>query len=386
MDSRCSSDGNIGYPLIINGIVDISAVKELNIKPYFSFGSIDITYSDSKLPLIAANGSPSTIMYNKMKYTLKNIQLTPIFKTNAIIDQAGVRAVFTFANDEIGTPFAILLSTDIYQSDAGKSSDLITPLVTNQHRTNLSITDLNSIFNNKDYYTYFSCIPYLKTKTSVIDADKNNANIYGKKILVCHAVLPMYSFWLKKELISAVTGYKYPFASTNEFAVSDTISGERINIKSGSTKNTPNLFTLNANANGLFYNRVFLYRFNASTLDVIEPSKLIYLNKLKCYPVKRKQDINGDILLIDPATGKRMDNYLRESDVTVANEMQVSKKESRKILIIIGSILGALIGIFILYVLIYFLFSNTKMATASAAAAASVAAATVPAVAPAPAP
>jgi hypothetical protein len=85
----------------------------------------------------------------------------------------------------------------------------------------------------------------------------------------------------------------------------------------------------------------------------------VKLDELKCYPISQQTDIKGDILLIDPATGKRMDKHLLEANASLKGPGEISVPEkSRTFVIVLGVLAGLLLAIIIVAILLQFVYKS----------------------------
>ena len=363
MDKACNVESNKGFPILFDiSDGDITTLTSLYSQLYFAFGKINILYDMCGMPYTDDTMNTSTytrtIQYNKNEYRLYDFQTIQLKDKNGMIDLSGLKLVFAFKADKDDvSPAVILFSINVYQSS--NTAATIDTLV-NDISSNIPI--------GTECFAYYSCIPY-----AIIN--NNVRTVRGKQILVIEVAkrfnLNGLSNIIKKSSsIYKLNGYNiYTLDTNNKETTNFNELGYSTDVYSTTIIDKEDI-----------KKKIFYYKFNGPNADIsnVEPSKLLYLNKMKCYPVRRRQDIKSDMLLIDPATGKRMDNYLKEVDTTVETETQTSKKSSNMILIVIGSILAAIAAIFIIYIIIYFVFSKKKASTVTdvAADAASGAAAT----------
>jgi hypothetical protein len=384
----CGLDGNIGFPYAFTGEMINVMLSEINMPIRFSFGDMKITPTLMReTSSININSSSSnTILYNGTKYELGYTQLCQphslwSLKNSSIIAEI----IFTFITKDKSTtnPLIVTLSYLIEKTAKGDDkNEFLNSMFSNIPPTkNINIIDLCS--TSPSHFLYFSCIPYLEKEK----------NIGGLRAM---CIIGERSIKVNSELLKQLNLRKYRLPSslllTNNRQTIISYSIKAAGMSNPIVSNIGETFHNSIDTNNdTFKNRFKIFNFVKKVsisrpkmriegfVDVSTPSHqeggnidaetesenkkstdYIALDELKCYPISQKTDINGDILLIDPSTGKRMDNYLLDANTALKGpgEIEVPGKK-RKFAIVLGIIAGILITVLIISLILSFTFKKS---------------------------
>lgn len=363
----------------------------------FSFGDTKTTPTLMRETGAVNINSSNTILYNGTKYDLGYTQVCQPHSLWSLKNKDVVaEIVFTFITKDKSTinPLTIILSYLIEKSAKGDDNNgfLNSMFSLMPPSKNINIMDLCT--TSPSHYLYFTCIPYLEKQK----------NIGGMRAMCIVGEKPIK---VNSERLKQLNLRKYRLPSTlliaNDRQTIISYSIKAAGMSNPVTSNTGETFNNSIDVNSdAFKNRFKTFNFvkksptpsakmrtegfvdvtegfvdvteriaNASAQQeggnesgvVAETTKksdeYVTLDELKCYPVNQTTDIKGDILLIDPATGKRMDKYLKDADAMKGpGEVSVPEK-NRTFVIVLGVIGGLLLATIIISIIIGFTYSST---------------------------
>lgn len=402
----CGLDGNIGFPYAFTGEMVNATLSEIQSPIRFSFGDAKTTPTLLReTSSVSVYGPSNSILYNGTKYQLIYTQLCQphslwSLKNSNIVAEI----IFTFVTYDRSTinPLTVILSYLIEKSAKGDDKcEFLNSMFSNMPPTkNINIMDLCSI--SPSHFLYFTCIPYLEKGKDI--GGMRAMCIVGERAIKVNSErlkqLNLRKFRLPSTLLltndrQTIISYSIKAAGMSNPVVSAT--GETftnsIDTNSDAFKNRFKVFNfvkkattpqpkmrIEGFAGDLLSSKP---RFGESQtegfVDTAEPAtqeggnavpesngtetkkgdKFVKLDELKCYPVNQKTDINGDILLIDPATGKKMNQFLADENSALRGPGEVGIPEKNKtFVIVLGVIAGLLVALLLISFGLQFLFKS----------------------------
>jgi hypothetical protein len=397
----CGLDGNIGFPYSFNGELVNVNLSKIQTKINFSFGDMKTTPTYMRETGSVNVNSSNTIIYNKTKYDLIHTQLCQPHSLWSLKDKNIVaEIIFTFATKDKSSadPSLVCLSYLIEKTPKDSNNEFLNSMFSLiPPSKNINVMDL--CIASPQHYIFMSCIPYLE----------KGKNIGGLRA-VC--IVGERAIKVGAERLKQLNLAKYKLPSTLLFT-NDRQTIINYSIKSGGmadpqTSPTGETFINSINVNDpSFQRRFMIFEFikyspekskstriegfvdaggsqtqqggnGQQTSDISDKSdKVIKLDELKCFPVNQHRDINKNILLIDPTTGKRMDYYVQDAAKDAdPNALTIPEKPKVPLFAIILGIIGGLLAVIIVIAIILF-----YMKKQPSAAGLSVVAGTAPAAA-----
>jgi hypothetical protein len=395
----CGLDGNIGFPYSFNGELINVNLSKIQTKINFSFGDMKTTPTFMRETGSVNVNSSNTIIYNKTKYDLVYTQICQPHSLWSLKDKNIVaEIIFTFATkDKSSTdPSLVCLSYLIEKTPKDGNNEFLNSMFSIiPPKKNINIMDL--CVASPQHYIFISCIPYLEKGKNI--GGLRSVCIVGERTLKVGA-----------ERLKQLNLAKYKLPSTLLFT-NDRQTIINYSIHSGGMANpqtspTGETFINSINVNDAsFQTRFMMFEFikyapkkskstriegfldqgNAQTQQggtgqetqdgSGKSDKVIKLDELKCYPINQHRDINKNILLIDPTTGKRMDNYLQDAAKN-ADPNALTTPEKPKVplfAIILGIIGGLLVAIIIIAIILFYVKKQPSVKNVVNAAAGAVA-------------
>jgi hypothetical protein len=385
----CGLDGNIGFPYSFTGELLNENLTQITTPITFSFGDTKTTPTLMRETGSVVLNSSNTIIYNGTKYDMGHVQACQPHSLWSLKDKNIVaEIVFTFItkDKETKNPLTIILSYLIEKSAKGDdNNEFLNSMFSGMPpRKNINIMDLCT--TSPSHFLYFTCIPYLE----------KGKNIGGLRSMCIVGQRPIK---VNSERLKQLNLRKYRLPSTL------LLTNDRQTIISYSIKSAGMSNPITSPTGETFHNSInvsdasFAGRFKTFTfvkktptpskktrtegfIDLTEgfagkqeggneagattnesarkSDEFIKLDELKCYPVNQRTDINGDILLIDPATGKRMDAYLKDADAMKGpGEVEVPEK-NHTFAYVLGLIGGLLIGTILISIGIAWVFKSSS--------------------------
>jgi hypothetical protein len=352
----CGQDGNIGFPYTFTGDITNVTLSTLQSPLHFSFGSTMTTPTlQVETGYVSFSSSlTNSIIYNDTTYTMNTAQLCQAQSLWAPVDSTIVgELVFTFITNNKNTtnPLIIILSYLLKKNVNYHNSNLLKSIFTRMPSSrSMSISELSQI--TPAHYVYTTCIPF-----------KETTSVRGLRALCVIGEMPInippeYT----KNLI--LTKYKLPstlISSNNGKTILSYTSDSCGNMVAGEVSNIYNTYSNSILVTDTsFKTKFFKYIYNQSPsvtkLDT-ENAGYTRLDQLTCYPIKQKRDLDGEILLIDPATGKPMDKYLADSNAEMKKlDMSTETIEKNNTFAIV---FGVIAGIIILALIVFFIIQYT---------------------------
>jgi hypothetical protein len=308
---------------------------------YFTPPSIS-TITNEKFIYFPLEGS-NTITYNGETYILKRSDITQSPFTGNVFNM--INFTFKCVNNNIlyAVPKFIVLRYRLeYRANASMNKFINAILHGGTSSGAISILDLTK--ESPNHIAYTTCIGIKKDDVCdsfqilVIDGDKpfdididltKNDNIIG---------IPANYKFNKADIPSGYTIVSdYSFDSNNNMncLIYSNLEGEP-------------LASLLSTSNTQFIQKSFMrytYKETDKSKEAAPKDGLTRLEQLKCYPIKVKNDIAGEVLLIDPATGKPMKQYLEDSAKNISDTGSIKETGGFRIGYIIVIIILSILAI-----------------------------------------
>jgi hypothetical protein len=356
-DGPCSIDGNIGMPLQLTGEIQVADREKLNeILPNdlsFSFGSFrtkpTLIRKSGSISVPSSDSDSDRVNLHGAYYSLASASIFRPQHLNFSDNQKNIAAeiIFTFRGDRISEerPFLFFLCFPLYKSSTGSSAPFLKGLLTNEPITSMmSIQDL--LNEAKTFIFYNSCIPMITLDTSQMKNYKCCA------LVASHALPVFYNDFNNITYLDYMLPWQF-------LIYSDTIVDFKIDnskftfipssIKRGTAGKTYRA-TVQTNAS-IFFTRFSKYTYSPALIEKANKASCktdqINTSQLKCFTIKPKSDVKGGRLLIDPKTGKRMDQLLSEGE---PGDIKPKNTDT------IATIAGTLGGLLALVIVAFFIF------------------------------
>jgi hypothetical protein len=396
----CGLDGNIGFPYAFTGEMVNATLSEMQTPIRFSFGDMKTTPTLMReTSSVNINASSSnTILYNGTRYNLNYTQLCQphslwSLKNSNIVAEI----IFTFITYDKSTinPLIITISYLIEKSAKGDDkNEFLNSMFSNMPPTkNINIMDLCS--TSPSHFLYYTCIPYLENGKNI--GGMRAMCIVGERAIKVNSdrlkQLNLRKFRLPSTLLltyerQTIISYSIKAAGMSNPVLSST--GETftnsIDTNSEAFKNRFKVFNFVKKARatssktriegfvGLIQPEGFVdasagsqQEGGNSTQETSDSTgkksvDFVTLDELKCYPISQKTDIKGDILLIDPATGKRMDKHLLDANASFKLSGEVNPPEkNRTFVIVLGVLAGLLLAIILMSLILNFVYKSNAI-------------------------
>jgi hypothetical protein len=353
----CGQDGNIGFPYTFTGDIGNVTLSTLQLPLHFSFGSTMTTPTlQIETGYVSFSSSlTNTIIYNDTTYTMNTAQLCQAQSLWSTVDATIVgELIFTFITNNKNTtnPLIIILSYLLKKNVNYHNCNLLKSIFTRMPSSkSMSITELSQI--TPAHYVYTTCIPL-----------KETASVRGLRALCVIGEMPIM---IPPEYTKSLTLTKYKLPSTlissnNGKTILSYTTDNYGNMVSNVTSDIYNTYSNSILVtDASFKTKFFKYIYNPSpsvTKSVTSSGGYTRLDQLKCYPIKQKNDINGELLLIDPATGKPMDKYLAESNAEMRS-MDLPAGDVQKKNNTFAIVFGIIAALIILALIVFFAIQYT---------------------------
>jgi hypothetical protein len=359
----CGQNGNIGFPYTFTGDINNVTLSILQSPLHFSFGSMMTTPTlQTETGYISFSSSlTNTIIYNDTTYTMNTAQLCQAQSLWSSVDSTIVgELVFTFVTNNKNTtnPLIIILSYLLKKNTNYHKCNLLKSIFTRMPSTNpMSIRELSQI--TPGHYVYTTCIPF-----------KEATSVRGLRALCLIGEMPI-SIPVEYTKTLTLTKYKLPstlISSNNGKTVLSYTTDACGNMISSEVSNIYNTYSNSILVtDSSFKAKFFKYIYNPSpsiTTSSVSTGGYTRLDQLKCYPIKQKRDIDGEVLLIDPATGKPMDKYLADANAEMQSiDMPNENIQKNNTFAIVFGVIAALI-ILALVIFFYIQYTHSTISTA----------------------
>lgn len=401
--ATCASDGNQGFPVPITGAIGSTDLNFRSIQGsneiYPSFGTRTTPRSLIEQPSrnsqaegrrnLIDEGPESTLTYKGQKYSLVEVQVcrptTGSSWPGTTKGRNTADVAFFFSNFTTSTniPSTIALIVPLYERESLEDPSQSTPKALTYFQGVLdfsraaagtgsnksTITSLSQVFTdllNPSYALYSTCLTLRTSAKSTASIQVVTAYFPGGWILPKVLIEGLGDYTYNQEnkyapiYIPESCRGRLPTATSIPPSYSSPAYTSWLeNISNWSPYGES--FTIPVSVSDPAFTKRFLYvseGLMARSGGGANQNRLKTTFEYKCMPLDKAKDLDGNYVLLDPATGKRTLKETLESppSATAAQDLKLTKNDDRlKSLLVFASVIGAIFGFIVVIVGISYL-------------------------------